>query len=239
MSDEVRSDETMSEVKVVAFDCDGVLVDIISSWRVLHDHFGTDSGEMLDRFIKGEITDEEFMEDDIHRWKEIQPKILREDMIRTYSGIKLMPGARDLVEALQARGVYVVIISAGVDLFVGAIAQMLKVDDWASNGFLFDENELLQDKGVVRVSAHHKGEMIEKICKIRGIKPSDVVSVGDSSTDLSMMIPNSRFIGFCPSRRSATVAFENAGVPIVETKDCRELWQHMFLGESFPAKGRE
>ena len=27
--------------KVVVFDCDGVLVDSVSSWKTLHDHFGT------------------------------------------------------------------------------------------------------------------------------------------------------------------------------------------------------
>jgi len=229
----------MSEVKAVAFDCDGVLVDIISSWRVIHDHFGTDSTEMLKRFIRGEITDEEFMEDDIYHWKKIQPDIHRDELIRCFSGIKLMPGARDLIEALQERGVFVAIISAGVDLFVGAIAQLLKVDDWASNGFQFDDDGLLQDQGIVRVSAHGKGQMVEKICRIRGIDENQVVSVGDTSTDLSMMIPNSRFIGFCPTKQSAIDAFTEAGVPIIENKDCRELWQHIFPGESFPAIGGE
>ena len=28
---------------VVFFDCDGVLVDAVSSWRTLHDAFGTDN----------------------------------------------------------------------------------------------------------------------------------------------------------------------------------------------------
>ena len=32
-----------SEVKCVIFDCDGVLVDSVSSWKTLHDYFGTDN----------------------------------------------------------------------------------------------------------------------------------------------------------------------------------------------------
>lgn len=34
---------TSSQPKVVVFDCDGVLVDAVSSWRTLHDSFGTDN----------------------------------------------------------------------------------------------------------------------------------------------------------------------------------------------------
>ena len=39
----------------VVFDCDGVLVDAVSSWRTLHDHFGTDNDFNLQRFIDGEL----------------------------------------------------------------------------------------------------------------------------------------------------------------------------------------
>ena len=47
--------------KVVVFDCDGVLVDSVSSWKTLHDHFGTDNSHNLKRFIEGEISDMEFL----------------------------------------------------------------------------------------------------------------------------------------------------------------------------------
>ena len=49
------------------------------------------------------------------------------------------------------------------------------------------------------------------------------VSVGDSEMDLSMHIDGSRFIGFNPSRASSEEAFNNAGVPVVRTKDLREI----------------
>ena len=66
----------MSDVpKVVVFDCDGVLVDSVSSWKTLHDHFGTDNSHNLTRFINGELTDVEFMRSDIQMWKEIQDPI--------------------------------------------------------------------------------------------------------------------------------------------------------------------
>ncbi len=226
-------------IKAVCFDCDGVLVDTISSWRIIHDHFGTNSGEMLDRFLRGEVTDEEFMADDIRLWKSVQSQIHRDELMRCFQGIKLMPGARELVQALQSRGVLVAIVSAGVDLLIGSIAQMLNVDDWVSNGFRYDDDGFLLDEGEVRVPAHHKDDMISKMARIHNLDPSEIVSVGDNHTDLSMMIPGSGFIGFNGEKQIAIDGFAAAGVPHVQEKDCRLLWPHFFEGESFPAVGGE
>jgi len=59
--------------------------------------------------------------------------------MRYYQGVKLMPGARELVAALKERGIFVAIVSAGVDLLIGSIAKLLDVDDWVSNGFQYDD----------------------------------------------------------------------------------------------------
>ena len=201
-------------IKAVCFDCDGVLVDTISSWRIIHEYFGTNSGEMLDRFLRGEISDAEFMADDIGLWKSVQPEIHRDELMRCYQGVKLMTGARELIEALQARGVIVAIVSAGVDLLIGSIAKMLNVDDWVSNGFLYDENGFLLDDGDVRVPAHHKDAMVEKFARINDLEPSEIVSVGDNHTDMSMRIPGSGFIGFNGQKQIAIDGL-SVYVPIV------------------------
>ena len=221
----------MTELKAVVFDCDGVLIDTISSWRIIHEHFGTNSGPMLDKFLKGGISDEEFMADDIQHWKAVQPQIHRDELMRCYQGVNLNPGARELIDALKERGIVVSIVSAGVDLLIGTIAQMLKVDDWIANGFQYDEDGFLLDDGEVRVPAHHKGEMVEKFCRIRDIEPHEICSIGDNHTDLSMRISGSNFIGFNPSKQMAFDGFNEAGVPIVEGNDCRDLWPLLFPDE--------
>jgi len=194
---------------------------------------------MLDRFLRGEVSDEEFMADDIGLWKSVQSEIHRDELMRCYQGVKLMTGARELVEALQARGIIVAIVSAGVDLLIGSIAQLLKVDDWVSNGFQYDEDGFLLDEGIVRVPAHHKDDMVEKLVRIHNLDPSEIVSVGDNHTDLSMQIPGSGFIGFNGQKQIAIDGFADAGVPHVQEKDCRLLWPHLFEGEPFPAVGGE
>ena len=233
----MRREGTMSSVRAVVFDCDGVLTDNGSSWQNIHDHFGTENLEMLERFLNREISDDEFMADDIRLWTTVQPRIHRDEIVRCYSGITLMAGARDVVRELQARGVFVAIVSAGVDVFVAAIAAMLKVDDWVANGFEWDNDGWLIGPAPTRVNSHEKGLLVEKLARIEGFDPSQIVSVGDSSTDLSMMIPDSRFIGFNPARQRAVDAFTEAGVPVVEGDDLRGLWVHLYDGEVFPDSG--
>ena len=209
--------------KVVVFDCDGVLVDAVSSWRTLHDSFGTDNAVNLTRFIRGEISDVEFMRSDIQMWKAVRNPIHQDELFRAYAGVKLMPGARECVERLQEAGVFVAIVSAGVDLFVSSIASMLKVDDWIANGFVFDDEGYLTDEGVCRLHASGKGAIISRLLEMNDLEAKDCVSVGDSEMDLSMMVEGSRFIGFNPTRDSSKEAFETAGVPVVNVKDLQAI----------------
>ncbi len=211
------------EITCVAFDCDGVLVDLGSSWRVIHEHFGSDNQHMLGEFLARKISDEEFMRSDIQLWKAISQEIHRDDLIRLYQGVKLLSGAREIVTDLQAKGITTVIVSAGVDLLIGAIANLLKVDDWIANGFEYDDRGYLKDEGILRVSAWNKSEVINRFLAMKNLSPDGLVSIGDSEMDLSMRIKGSSFIGFNPSRESSFRAFEEAGVPIIEGKDLAKI----------------
>ncbi len=226
-------------ISAVVFDCDGVLTDNGSSWQNIHKQFGTDRQEShtqtLELFLDGKISEEDFVEHDIELWKSVKTEIHRDDIMRCYSGIGLMEGARDVVEELRCRGIYVAIVSSGVDLFVGAIASMLKVDDWVANGFEWDDDGFLVKGLPTRVYSHNKGLMVEKLSRINGFESSEIASVGDSFTDLSMMVEGSSFIGFNPSRSRSVEAFEDAGVPIVHGKDLRMIWPHLFPGEQICA----
>tara|TARA_E500000081_G_C6134102_1_gene355573 strand:+ start:1061 stop:1738 length:678 start_codon:yes stop_codon:yes gene_type:complete len=217
------------EIKCVIFDCDGVLVDSVSSWKTLHDHFGTDNSLNLTRFINGELTDVEFMRSDIQMWKEKSNPIYRDELFRAYSGVKLMNGARELVSELKEKGIFVAIVSAGVDIFVSSIAAMLKADDWIANGFLFNDDDTLSDEGICRLHATKKDLIIEKIINMHGFSPQNCISVGDSEMDLSMQVDGSGFIGFNPSRESSFKAFKEAGVPIINEKNLLLLRPYVGL----------
>lgn len=218
-------------VDAVVFDCDGVLIDNISSWWAIHEYFGTRNEEMLEKFLNKEITEEEFVNHDVGEWKKVQSKIHMDDIMRCYSGVKLMPGAREVIKELQSKGIFVAIVSSGVDLLIGTIANMLKVDDWAANGFEWDEDGYLIKGAPTKVYSHDKGIMVEKLIRINNLKSENVISVGDSSTDLSMKVGESKFIGFNPARERAVEEFEKARVSVVYNRDLRDLWPIMFDGE--------
>ena len=223
----------MTDVEAVVFDCDGVLVDITSSWQQIHSYFGTNNKENLARFLEKEITDDEFMEMDIELWLEIQEKIHMDEIMRCFSGVKLMKGARDVINELKKRGIYVAIVSSGVARFIGSIAHMLKVDDWAANDFSWDDEGFLSGPAPAMVDSHDKGEMVQKLARINGFNPSKIWTVGDSGTDLSMQIAGSKFIGFNPARDRAFKEFNKANVPVIIEKDLTEIWEIIF-SEGFP-----
>ena len=219
----------MDKPLCVAFDCDGVLADSISSWRTIHEHFGTDSKDLLQKFMAGELTDSEFMAADIALWKDVSPKIHRDDIFRAYSGCKLMKGAKQIVADLKAAGIHVAIVSAGVDMYVQSIAAMVKADDWIANGFQFDDDGWLLDEGIVRVPSMQKYTSIEKLLKILDCPPERLISVGDSSMDLSMHVEGSTFIGFNPQREAAKSAFAEAGITVINSKDLNDLRPYLGL----------
>ena len=224
-------------MKCVVFDCDGVLVDMVSSWSTLHDHFGTNSDEAFAAFLNGEISDVEFMRIDIQLWKKVSPQIHRDEIFRAFQGAKLMPGARQVIAELKSRGTYVAIVSAGVDIFVASIAAMLAADDWIANGFEFDDEGWLKDEGIARVQGSGKGSIVQRLLEMNGFTAEELVCVGDSGIDLSMRVDDCAFIGFNPTRKRCISAFKDADVPIVEGKDLRSIWPYLFPGEDFPSPG--
>ena len=223
-------------LKCVVFDCDGVLVDAVSSWSTLHDYFGTNSDEAFASFLRGEITDDEFMRIDIQLWKEVEPQIHRDEIFRAFKGAKLMPGARAVISELKSRGIYVAIVSAGVDIFVASIAAMLAADDWIANGFEFDDDGWLGDEGIARVRGSDKGLIVSRLLEMNEFSGDESVCVGDSDIDLSMRVEGSEFIGFTPIRKRSISAFKDAEVPIVEGKDLRSIWPYLFPEEVFPSE---
>tara|TARA_B100001778_G_scaffold76725_1_gene61824 strand:- start:2449 stop:3129 length:681 start_codon:yes stop_codon:yes gene_type:complete len=223
----------MDKVEAVVFDCDGVLVDITSSWQQIHNYFGTNNKENLTRFLEKEITDDEFMELDVKLWLEIQEEIHMDEIMRCFSGVKLMKGAREVIDELKRRGIYVAIVSSGVARFIGSIAHILKVDDWAANDFSWDKEGYLSGPAPAMVDSHNKGEMVEKLARINGFEAEKIWTIGDSGTDLSMQIPGSNFIGFNPARERSINKFTNASVPIIVDKDLTKIWNIIF-SEDFP-----
>ena len=54
-----------NKIKIIVFDMDGVLVNIKSSWTIIHNEFNVDERETFRRYLRGEFDYLEFMRKDI------------------------------------------------------------------------------------------------------------------------------------------------------------------------------
>ena len=186
--------------KVVVFDLDGVLVEEPSAWWTLHHAFNTyeASKENLNAYNRGIIDYPEFMRRDINLWgsrniKEIENILLkftlREDAIQT-------------CDNLRDQGYRLAIVSAGIDILAEAVSVRVGIQNWVANGLVLDGSGLLNGEGIFRVDLKRKDWALTELLKSLGVGLPEVVSVGDSKYDLSMMQVCGGGIAFTDARTS-------------------------------------
>jgi phosphoserine phosphatase len=111
---------------------------------------------------------------------------------KTYeSRVKFSTGAKDLVQAFNAKGGHSVLVSGGFDFFTSRVSEelgfhqnygnRLGVSDGISNGTLTGEViPPILDK-------HSKLHTLNEMCEKLGIQASQVIALGDGANDLPML----------------------------------------------------
>ncbi len=107
---------------------------------------------------------------------------------RTYEErISLNPGARTLVQTMNARGAYTALVSGGFTYFTEKVA--------GDAGFQHNRANVLEmENGVLAgrvakpiLGREAKLDAMDALCAGRGISRADVVAVGDGANDLAMI----------------------------------------------------
>jgi phosphoserine phosphatase len=195
-------------LRLIAFDLDGTLVDIDSSWAEVHRHFGENNAKALDLFNHDEIDDEEFIRRDIRIWWKHRPDLTVEDLEEILGTVRLMPGAKELFGAIHARGVQTAIVSGGIDILAKRVARELGVDLALANGFRVDGSGRLTGEGIVRVPIKGKEGVLAQVQRQLSVAPAETASVGNSDIDVGLFRRARIGIAFQPAdahiRRSAT-----------------------------------
>lgn len=184
--------------KLVVFDMDGVLADIVSSWVYVHRRFGVNNDHSLEAYLKGEIDDMEFIRRDIRLWTDKNPLLTAGEIREMLRGVPLMPGAPETMARLRERGIRTAIVSAGIDLLAERVAEELGTDLFFANGLMADDAGRLTGEGVLNVQLMRKDLTVEKVGELLGIGRGDIVSVGNSRYDVPMFEASGTGIAFCP-----------------------------------------
>jgi len=184
-------------IRLVCFDMDGVLIDVGSSWVMVHKAFRTRNEESLARFVRGEIDDMEFIRLDVALWTR-QRRVHVDEIRDILKDAPLMPGAYECVRELHKHGVRTAIVSGGIDLAAHAVANKLGIDVVYANGLLTDEDGYLTGEGVVRTPLRDKGVPVRLIQDQLRIPREATASVGNSFPDIGMFAASGLGIAFRP-----------------------------------------
>jgi phosphoserine phosphatase len=185
--------------RFVAFDMDGTLIDVLSSWAEVHRHFGENNAEALALFLADRIDDAEFIRRDVALWGRHAPDLTLAEVGRILDPIPLMPGAPELFDALHRAGVVTAIVSGGIDLLAHRVARELGIPHVWANGLTADATGRLTGDGIVRVPIKRKGEAVRALQHRLGFSREESAAVGNSEIDVAMFRECRTGIAFLPA----------------------------------------
>ncbi len=219
-------------LRLVVFDCDGVLADVGSSWERVHSSFGTDNSASLAAYLRGEIDDAEFIRRDVRLWLQREGRVHISRVRRVLDEVPLVPGAREAVGELRRRGVRSAIVSAGLEELTGRVARECGIDINLSNSLVTDRHGYLTGEGVVRVPLRAKGLVVRGLLSELGLEGAQCAAVGDRVLDSSMFDEVGLRIAFNPADDEVAGAAD----VVVHKKDLREILKHMPGSEGATAR---
>jgi len=205
------------------FDMDGVLIEEVSSWVIIHNHFGVNNERSVKDYIEGRIDDFEFMRRDIALWRKKRHPLHIDDMKKILNHATFMPGAEETFRRLKERGIKTAIVSGGLLCIAKPLAERLGIDIVLANGLEVDDDGYLTGEGVLNVPLNDKGTVVRNLLKELGIKKEDSFATGNSYIDVSMFRESGLGIAFNPDddvvRREADV--------VIEEKDLKMVLEHV------------
>jgi phosphoserine phosphatase len=195
--------ERSQHFKLVIFDLDGTLTKERSIWEYIHKELGKWYGfaeEYQKKFLAGEVSYDRFCELDAEVWKGMEVEALS----KIVQSVSFHPGVDQLIDHLKQKGLKLAMVSSGLSLFSNWVHQRYGFDYSVSNDLLH-ENGVLTGKVKIQVYFDKKAKWAEKILKQFGVKPEEMIAIGDSRGDLEL--------------------FRMAGLSVAFNSSCRDLDQ--------------
>ncbi len=101
--------------------------------------------------------------------------------------ISLKAGARTLVQTMRRHGAFCILVSGGFSFFTRRIAERIGFDDNQGNELTFVDEKLTGEAQEPILGRSAKLETLTKLCDEKGLKPAQVLAVGDGANDIEMI----------------------------------------------------
>ena len=203
--------------KLVVFDLDGTLTRERSIWEYIHKKLSKWYGfaeEYQNQFLAGKISYEEFCERDAQVWKGMSVEKLFE-IVKT---VPFHPGVDELIDYLKHIGLKLTMISSGLSLLSDWVHQKYGFDYSVSNDLLHEDG-ILTGKVKIQVYYDKKAEWVRKILKKFGVKPEEVIAIGDSIGDIDMF----HMVGFCIAFNSSCKELDQIASVCIQSRNLADI----------------
>jgi phosphoserine phosphatase len=179
-------------LKFVIFDMDGVLVDIDSSWQLVHRAFSAVNEDNFRRYLHGEIDYKEFMRTDISLWGKVRVRQIEDILDKA----PLMPTAQGVISESKKRGYKTAIISSGISILAERVKRTFNIDYSFANKLVVDNEGLLTGEGEEVVELSSKDQVLKRLADKEKMQIKQCVAIGDSKYDISLFRESGLSIAF-------------------------------------------
>jgi phosphoserine phosphatase len=138
---------------------------------------------LTERAMRGELDFKQSLHARVRMLKGLQVKQLE----RIAGELTLTPGSVDLVTTLKRMGFRVALISGGFTFFTDRLKQELGFDYTYANELVIRNGKLTGEVKEPVIDARRKAAIVRSIAKREGLKPEEVVAVGDGANDRIMI----------------------------------------------------
>jgi phosphoserine phosphatase len=208
--------------KLIIFDIDGTITTHISSWRYIHEKLGLWQDRAFkyqEDFFAGKIDYRKFCELDAAHWKGMNESKIR----NIFRGVRYSKNAKSCIRRLKAYGFKLAAVSTGLQYMPDRIKKEMNFDYAVSNRLVSRSGRLT---GGVSIKLAHgaKHEVLATIFKKFGLRPHEVISVGDSEGD----IPLAKETGYSIAFNSTSKELSKMVDYNCRTKDFKEIYRKII-----------
>ncbi len=204
----------LSDFRLAAFDMDSTLISIECIDEIADvAGRGPEVAAITDAAMRGEIPD---FRESLRRRLAMLEGVPESALDRVYRHrLKLNPGALELITALKAAGLSVLLVSGGFTFFTDRLKPRLGLDQVHANRLEIIDGRLTGQVIGNIVDADAKAAAVMARCRELGCDASQAIAVGDGANDLEMMKVAGLSVAYRAKpkvRAQANVAIDTGGL---------------------------